>query len=353
MQVETIQKYQSLALEHLDSLNVLLVDDEPAVVETLKLFLQNMGIGHIQTTNCGNNALDHLEKNHYDFIFMDLMMPGMNGIDVLKEIQQHHQLTSVIIMTGYPSMNVVINAMHNGAADFLVKPFNFKDIKIILERIQRLHLLREKNWQLRQELEEKRKVEELNLQLEKKIRLQTILFSIVNSLSEMNPSDIYNYLVERALESCNAKKSCFMIYDQEESKLVVLAQKGLNISPGIKARLKKGSNGNRIVNGNFIQTYFGKRIKKGIPLDAIHVHEDLMTVPFNIRNEPFGVLFVAEKEGDTLFDEEDEFIINFLSHKKALNIENIALYGNLKESFFASFMSLVSAIEAKFRSYQR
>ena len=148
MQVETIQKYQSLALEHLDSLNVLLVDDEPAVVETLKLFLQNMGIGHIQTTNCGNNALDHLEKNHYDFIFMDLMMPGMNGIDVLKEIQQHHQLTSVIIMTGYPSMNVVINAMHNGAADFLVKPFNFKDIKIILERIQRLHLLREKNWQL-------------------------------------------------------------------------------------------------------------------------------------------------------------------------------------------------------------
>ena len=134
MQVETIQKYQSLALEHLDSLNVLLVDDEPAVVETLKLFLQNMGIGHIQTTNCGNNALDHLEKNHYDFIFMDLMMPGMNGIDVLKEIQQHHQLTSVIIMTGYPSMNVVINAMHNGAADFLVKPFNFKDIKLFKKK---------------------------------------------------------------------------------------------------------------------------------------------------------------------------------------------------------------------------
>jgi HD-GYP domain-containing protein (c-di-GMP phosphodiesterase class II) len=276
------------------------------------------------------------------------MMPGMNGIEFLKNIQHYHHLTSVIIMTGYPSMNAVIDAMHNGASDFLVKPFRIEDIKIIFQRLQKLHQLREKNWHLHQELVEKKKVEDLNKRLSKKIQFQTVLFNIVNALSEMRrPDDIYHYLVDMAVESCGAQKACFMIYDQEEAKLLVLSQKGLNIVPGMKADLSDDSNGKHIIDGRFIQTYFGKPMTTGIPLDNIQLHNGLITVPFNIRNEPFGVLFVADKSDNVLFDEEDEFILDFLSQKAALNIENMALYGNLKESLLASFLSLVSAIEAK------
>jgi putative nucleotidyltransferase with HDIG domain len=72
-----------------------------------------------------------------------------------------------------------------------------------------------------------------------------------------------------------------------------------------------------------------------------------MSVPFKIRSEPFGVLLIGEKEGQKKFDREDEFILGFLAEKAALNIENIALYDNLKQSLIASLMSLVSAIEAK------
>jgi HD-GYP domain-containing protein (c-di-GMP phosphodiesterase class II) len=73
----------------------------------------------------------------------------------------------------------------------------------------------------------------------------------------------------------------------------------------------------------------------------------LMSIPFNIRNQPFGLLLLKNSKGNGGFKREDEFICKFLAEKTALNIENIALYDNLKENLFASLMSLVSAIEAK------
>ena len=348
MQIKTFQNIHSLGIQDQESFKVLIVDDEPAIIETLQLFLQGLDISHIHGAACGEKALEYMDQNQYDYIFIDLMMPGMNGIELLKKIQQYQHLTSVILMTGYPSMKAVIDAMHNGASDFLIKPFRFEDIKVIFQRLEKLHQLREKNWELHQELEEKKEVEKLNKQLGKRIQFQTTLFNIVNSLSEMNkPDEIYRYLVDKAVESCNAEKACFMIYDQEDAKMLVLAQKGLGLSPGEKADLISGSNGKRIMKGDFIQSYFGKTMVEDIHLEKLHAHNGLMTVPFNIRNEPFGVLFIAGKKEGLTFDKEDEFILHFLSKKAALNIENMALYGNLKENLFASFLSLVSAIEAK------
>ncbi|MBN1850781.1 MAG: response regulator [Deltaproteobacteria bacterium] len=348
MQNKAFQEYQSLDSHEPELFKILIVDDEPTIIETLRSFLQNLDIGQVTGADCGEEALEYVEQNQYDYIFIDLMMPGMNGIDLLKKIQPYHYPTNIIIMTGYPSMNAVIDSMHNGAADFLVKPFQFDDIKVVLKRLQRLRDLKEKNWALHQELGEKKKVEELNEQLGRRIHLQTILFNIVNSLSEMNqPNEIYRYLVDKAVESCIAEKACFMIYDREEAKLLVLSQKGLGLAPGVKADLTSGSNGKRMIDGVFIQSHFGKAFTGKIPLDKPYTFDGLISVPFNIRNEPFGVLLVADKKEGIPFDKEDEFILQFLSKKAALNIENMALYGNLKENLLASFMSLVSAIEAK------
>ena len=72
-----------------------------------------------------------------------------------------------------------------------------------------------------------------------------------------------------------------------------------------------------------------------------------MSIPFNIRNEPFGLLIIAGKDKQQPFDEDDEFILKFLAERTALNIENMALYDNLMQSLMASLMSLVSALEAK------
>ena len=346
MQIEAIQEYQTLDTPGLEDSRIMVVDDEPMIRETLRLFLQNFGMAKVQTADCGENALKELEVSEYDYVFIDLMMPGINGIETLQRIRQKHQPTSVILMTGYPSMDTVIDAMHNGASDFLVKPFRFQDIKIILERIQRYHLLLKKNWTLHQELKDKKKVEELNIKLEKKIRLQSILYSIIDSLSRINRSEeLYNYLVNCAIDSCNARKACFMIYDQGSSSFLVLAQYGLEkLIDDLRVGLQIGS---VTLDSNFLDLYFGNPLELIFPLTQCRRQSDLIAIPFNIRNEPFGILLVSDKESKKSFDEEDEFILKFLAEKAALNIENMALYDNLKQSLIASFMSLVGAIEAK------
>ena len=349
MQVETAQTSDTLINQDLSLLSVLIVDDEFAIRESLHLFLEHMGIGLIQTASDGAEALRAIEENTYDYVFVDLMMPEINGMEVLKRINQYHQPTSVIIMTGYPSMDAVIEAMKNGASDFLVKPFRFEDVKLSLEKIQRLRHLMEKNWLLHQELQKKKEVEELNDKLQKKIRLQTIMYNIVDSLSKTNRSEsLYYSIIKKAQDSANARRACFMIFDQGNSHLMVLSQSGFEgLTPGTQAPFRYSVDGKRILDERFVNTYLGEHNLEAIALDHIEQNNGFMSVPFHIRNEPFGVLLVGEKEDAKSFDSEDEFILKFLAEKAALNIENIALYDNLKQSLIATLMSLVSAIEAK------
>lgn len=349
MQIQTNEKDTTLNDDILNELRILIVDDEPAIRETLELFLKHIGIGHIQSSSDGTTALKEVEKNDYDYLFLDLFMPDIHGMEVLKQVRQNHELANVIIMTGHPSMEVAIEAMHNGAADFLIKPFLFQNVKLIIDRIQKLHHLMQRNWLLNQELDEKKEVESLNRQLEKQIRLQTLLYNIVDTLSKISTSDeLYNFIVQKAIESSSADTACFFLYDHAESTLITLARSGPNhLEIGKKVRLGKDPDGHIVFEDEFIRKFSGKTEQTGLPVHAFKRANSLMSIPFNIRNQPFGLLLLGNAKGNGGFKSEDEFICRFLAEKTALNIENIALYDNLKENLFASLMSLVSAIEAK------
>jgi putative nucleotidyltransferase with HDIG domain len=349
MQVQNSQGRPVLTSGDLDSLHILIADDEPMICETLAMYLQHIGIREIRTVPDGGCALQELGRNPYDYLFVDLMMPRVSGLEVIRKVNESQELSGVIVMTGYPSMETVIEVMHHGASDFLVKPFRFEDVKITLERLHAIRRLKEKNWLLHQELEKKKEVEELNYQLEKKIRLQTTLYNIVDSLSKINRSDsLYYCIVKKAAESCNARRACFMIYDQGNTHLLALAQEGLEgILPGVEAPYRLHSGGARLLEETFLTTHFGAPCGTTLAIDRVCRAGGIIGIPFNIRNEPFGVLLLGGKSDERSFDGEDEFILKFLAEKAALNIENIALYDNVRQSFMATLMALVSAIEAK------
>ncbi|MFO7784307.1 MAG: HD domain-containing phosphohydrolase [Thermodesulfobacteriota bacterium] len=335
--------------DELNSLKILVVDDEPNICETLQLYFQHLGVEYADTAENGRSALEYLETRTYDYVFLDIMLPDMTGLEVLKALQGLQKLVNVIIMTGYPSMEVAIDAMHNGASDFLVKPFGFQDIKLTLSRIQRLHTLMKRNWELHQELEKKKEVEALNQELEKRIKHQALLYGIIDSLSKINRSDdLYQFLVDKALESCDAAKACFLFYDESNPMFLVLAQRGMNgLRPGTPAVAVSGDDGRPGLDAAFLKPYFGTPNGRGVTLDRITRHPGMIGVPFRIRSEPFGLLLVGNKAASVPFDLEDQFILGFLAEKTALSVENIALYDNLKQSFIATLLSLVSAIEAK------
>jgi response regulator RpfG family c-di-GMP phosphodiesterase len=349
MQVQASTGPETLTGENYDSLRILIVDDEPTICETLRLYLEHLGIQSVHTANDGRSAVELLGKQDYDFVFLDMMLPEMNGMEVLQRLQSYQKLTSVILMTGYPSMEIAIDAMHNGASDFLIKPFRFQDIKITLNRIQQVRHLMEKNWQLHKELEAKKEVEELNRQLEKRIRYQGLLYHIVDSISKISQSDdLYQFIVNKAAESCNASKACFLMIDPENGCLIALAQKGFSekmIGEGIP--LRQNGRLHALLDHRFSVQSSQNQEDLFISLDETVRRSGIVTVPLRIRNEPFGLLFVGDKGQSNHFDSEDEFILSVLAEKTALNIENMALYDNLRQNLFASLGSLVGAIEAK------
>lgn len=112
--------------------NVLLVDDEKDFVEMLSLRLQEAGERVTPAYN-GKECLDTLEKKNIDVVILDIKMPGMDGIETLREIKRKHPLAEVIMLTGHGTTETAVQGMKLGAYDYLLKPADFEDLTSKLE----------------------------------------------------------------------------------------------------------------------------------------------------------------------------------------------------------------------------
>jgi DNA-binding NtrC family response regulator len=106
---------------------IMLVDDEEDFVEMLSLRLKETGENVLAAHN-GRQCLEILEKSEIDVIILDIKMPGMDGIETLKEIKKSHPLVEVIMLTGHGTIETAIGGMKLGAFDFLLKPTDFNDL---------------------------------------------------------------------------------------------------------------------------------------------------------------------------------------------------------------------------------
>ncbi len=106
---------------------IMLVDDEKDFVEMLSLRLKENEENVIAAYN-GQECLDTLEKTQVDVIILDVKMPGMDGIETLKQIKKRHPLVEVILLTGHGTIQSAVEGMKLGAFDFLLKPADFKEL---------------------------------------------------------------------------------------------------------------------------------------------------------------------------------------------------------------------------------
>lgn len=105
----------------------MLVDDEKDFVEILCLRLKENGETVIAAYN-GSECLKTLEKKEIDVIILDVKMPGMDGIETLKEIKKNYPLVEVIMLTGHGTIQAAVEGMKLGAFDFLLKPADFDEL---------------------------------------------------------------------------------------------------------------------------------------------------------------------------------------------------------------------------------
>jgi len=116
--------------------NVLIVDDESVVRNGISRALQKKGMHTEQAAN-GREALGILENQTFDLVLLDIRMPDMDGIQVLKKIRRNHQETEVIMITGYPTIDSAVHCVKLGAMDYLVKPFRLDDLEAALNKTGR------------------------------------------------------------------------------------------------------------------------------------------------------------------------------------------------------------------------
>ncbi|HTK80998.1 MAG TPA: sigma-54 dependent transcriptional regulator [Bacteroidota bacterium] len=130
---------------------VLVVDDEPNILKTLRLGLEAAGF---KVSGYGNplDALESLSETSYDLAFIDLMMQPIDGMQFLKELRQKSPSTTPVMITAHGSIDSAVEAVKNGAFDFLQKPFDLKELQMFTTKVLEHHKLEEEVRVLRQQV---------------------------------------------------------------------------------------------------------------------------------------------------------------------------------------------------------
>lgn len=116
-----------------DKKKVLIIDDEKNIRFTLQKSLEDEY--EVTTAVNGEDGLDKFKKDEYDIVLLDMKLPGMDGIEALKQIKEKDKTANVIIITGFGSVDSAVETMKLGAIDYLNKPFTPDEIKEIVNEV--------------------------------------------------------------------------------------------------------------------------------------------------------------------------------------------------------------------------
>ncbi len=115
-------------------LKILIIDDEKVICNACHLILSEKG-HTVERKMDGTTGLKALQFKRYDVVLLDMMLPDMEGMEILKTIQQKTPQTGVIVITGYSTVANALRAMKLGAADYLSKPFSEDELLASIEKV--------------------------------------------------------------------------------------------------------------------------------------------------------------------------------------------------------------------------
>ena len=121
-------------IEGANFLNLLIVDDDRAIREACREVAQSLGF-NAQATESAEQAYRLLDGHGIDVILLDLRLPGVSGLEALHAIKKHRPDALVVVVTGYGTVQSAVQAMKDGAYDYVTKPFSMEELRLLLERV--------------------------------------------------------------------------------------------------------------------------------------------------------------------------------------------------------------------------
>lgn len=315
---------------------ILIVDDDPLVRDVLASVFAHAGRYDTELACDGRAGIDKVRVCDYDVVFTDLTMPGVNGIDFMREAVKLRPALPVVVITGHSTVENAINAMREGAKDFITKPFNVENVTAVADRIvgeKRLlaGIGRDGN---RDSF-----IGRLNASLFRKLQEISILQAVSAELDGLYSNKaIYDTLVEMASRLLMVREAAFGLVENGELRVrsaVGLSCRDIPLAGTVFGRV--------VASGAHCVADFGERHPHtGAPLTTQY-----LAIPLAINGEAFGILGLANKADGAAFTADEVALALTFAKKAAQRIENNALYEVFYNNLINTLKSLVNSIEAR------
>ena len=314
-----------------ESARILVVDDERVIRDILSDFLSSEGF-RVTTMEDGQSALEELETQPYDLVITDLMMPRMGGIELLEEIKRRKFSLITIIMTGFGTVETSIQAMKQGAHDYILKPFKVDEMLQVIKRAL-----------------EKQRLEQENIKLKEVMNLYKVSEAMTSTLS-------LDHILRVVLEVTKSE------LDAEAVSLILAEPRDFDDQPVSYLIQTLGDqdtdeNPFGVIDYDVMLGYFadnpflvvsGPKAKRFFSSPPTRRYlSSLLSVPLKSRDQVLGIINAYCYKKNYRYTDGHTKLLVILASRAAHAIENARLFENLQRTFRETIQGLVITLEAK------
>jgi len=328
---------------------VLIVDDEVNVLEILRDFLTDQSY-EVETAGSGEEGIEKLRTRDFDLVVADINLPGIDGLEVVRTAKAHDENICVIVVTGFASTSTAIEALRQGAYDYVTKPFDLREVAQIVERALERRRLTIENRRLLRSLTEvnielQRHEQDLKEQVKAKTRRITTLYEAGRQINaSLDLEDSVRIVLSKALELTGAREAMIFLLEESNNTFTLKMSTGGAVGDPESWKFKKG------------EGLHGKVVESQIPVivsDSSTVKDDAVIekaafrsqiiVPLVSKGVVIGTLDVLDKE-PRKFGKDDEEILTLYGAQAANAIANAQLFNKMKEldRLKSDFVAVVS-----------
>jgi len=296
----------------MDKGKILVVDDD-AFFRVLCSDILTEGGYTVKTASNGAEAISVIDESQFDVVITDLVMPDMSGLEVLQRSKQHNTLTDVIVITGHGSMESAINALKNGAFDYIIKPLNEDEL---------LHTVNS--------CFEKKKLLAENQEMRQSLKLYEVSKAVTATL---DINKLYNISLDALLQIIPGEAGIITFYEDDGKRLEIKAIRHIGLAAGEKVL-------------RAFKKHFEKDMKGGTNIvvtnpevngegeESLKEYNSMLIAPLYRGTASIGYILILSALGKSGYNLRDIKNASFINEHISSAFDNAIKYSEAKEMAF-------------------
>lgn len=305
-----------------DPARIVVIDDEVRMCESLEKLLGQEGYQVRAFVEPARAREALLEDGEFDCVLTDIKMPGTDGLEILRAARHRDPLAPVILMTGYASLESAVNAVNEGAYDYLLKPIEFPHLRQTIER----GLAKRRSDQARQELLER--LSRQNRLLRERLKEHRALHGVGVSVSTLRPLDeVLERILAGATQVTRAEQGSLLLLEGDE--LTIRAAIGLpaDVVANTRLRLSDGISGYVARTGEAVRVAdVATDHRFARTPHPRYESRSFLCVPLQVSHRILGVLNVSSRQGGGVFRARDLRVLTIFAAQAATLIDDASQF---------------------------